>query len=253
MAVLYLAQQLNQLNRDFYQTVAESFSATREQPWSGWQWLAEADRQTVSNAASVADVGCGNGRFGSFIAPLLASPQEYLGIDSNQQLLQNAYDHVGYLFKKVSLIQSDIVQEDLAEKLAMSNPDIIAVFGVFHHLPTQVSRRQFLQSLKEIIGDDESKSIWLSTWQFTGNKNLMERAVSPKEIGFTITEDDEWTENDYILDWRRDKKAYRYCHLTTTDEMTDLCEQVGLTIVATHQSSNPGDKDNRYYSLKSGV
>lgn len=250
---MYLAQQLNQLNRDFYQTVAESFSATREQPWSGWQWLVTTDNQTVSQATAIADIGCGNGRFGSFIAPFLASPQEYLGIDANQQLLQNTYDQVGPLFKKVSLIQSDIVQEDLAEKLATSDPHILGVFGVFHHLPTRISREQFLRALKETLADDENKSIWLSTWQFTRNQNLLQRAVSPETIGLQITPDDEWTENDYILDWRRDKQAYRYCHLTTTDEMQQLCQEVGLKIIATHQSTDAGDKDNCYYLLKSGV
>lgn len=250
MAVLYLAQQLNQLNRDFYQAVAESFSATREFPWAGWSWLVEADRTTVEQASAIADIGCGNGRFGSYIAPLLAHPEHYVGIDSNRELLVAAEEQVGPLFKKTTLIQSDIVQEDLSDHLATTDPDILAVFGVFHHLPTRISRQQFLQTLKDTIGDDENKSIWLSTWQFTRNKNLMERAVTPESIGLNITADDEWTDNDYILDWRRDKQANRYCHLITTEELTDLCEQAGLEITAAHQSTNPGDKDNRYYLLK---
>ncbi len=252
MSVLYLAEQLNQLNRDFYQKIAESFSATREQPWPGWEWLVDADRETLASATVIADVGCGNGRFGNFIAPHLRQADKYIGFDTNPRLLQFARNRVTNIFTTVSFQESDVFQDDL-EVMAGNDVNIVAAFGIFHHLATTATRLRFLRSLSSIVGQNRSNSIWLSTWQFTQNTPLLARAVTPASIGMIASPDDEWTENDYILDWNRGGHAYRYCHLVTIEEMTHLCKGAGLAVIKTHQPESGSDKDNLYYLLKSGV
>ena len=52
------------LNNRFYKTVATDFSATRQMPWAGWDRLLPF---LPKEAIDILDLGCGNGRFLSFL------------------------------------------------------------------------------------------------------------------------------------------------------------------------------------------
>src|ERR1700741_2300315 len=54
---------LNNINRNFYATVADDFDQTRATAWPGWQRLLPY----LSMPLSVLDVGCGNARFARFL------------------------------------------------------------------------------------------------------------------------------------------------------------------------------------------
>jgi len=68
--------------------------------------------------------------------------------------------------------------------------------------------------------------------------------MDPETItGKKIFEDLEITkeqldENDYILDWQKGDVAYRYGHIYTKDEIIELSDKTGFSLIA--QYSNDG-------------
>src|SRR5437773_46351 len=65
-------QRLNEINRAFYNRVAQDFDETRQQAWPGWDTLLSYLNAPLNAPLSVLDVGCGNGRFGLFLAQRLS-------------------------------------------------------------------------------------------------------------------------------------------------------------------------------------
>jgi 2-polyprenyl-3-methyl-5-hydroxy-6-metoxy-1,4-benzoquinol methylase len=63
-------ERLNTINREFYRVTAHDFDETRGQPWPGWKRVLPYLKLPLS----VLDVGCGNGRFGVFLAQNLTLP-----------------------------------------------------------------------------------------------------------------------------------------------------------------------------------
>ena len=62
------AEQLSRITSEFYAQQAQSFSATRQMPWQGWQQCLNAMPQLLSGEKpSVLDVGCGNLRFARYL------------------------------------------------------------------------------------------------------------------------------------------------------------------------------------------
>lgn len=88
---------LARMTADFYAARAADFSATRQGSWAGWQQLAAQVQPLFEEAArmgcpvAVADVACGNGRFGKFLRQKFPqSPLRYTGWDGNEALLREA-------------------------------------------------------------------------------------------------------------------------------------------------------------------
>src|SRR5260221_11509270 len=79
-------QRLNALNREFYAATADRFEELRRGSWPGWKPLIPL----LKPGMSVLDVGCGNGRFGTFIARQIGASFRYHGVDSNPSFLESA-------------------------------------------------------------------------------------------------------------------------------------------------------------------
>ncbi|MDZ4229466.1 MAG: class I SAM-dependent methyltransferase, partial [Patescibacteria group bacterium] len=76
---------LLKLNRRFYLKTQQYFNRSRQSPWPGWQKLLPyLQGQTLK----VLDLGCGNGRFGIWLASHYSI--DYVGLDENQYLLDRA-------------------------------------------------------------------------------------------------------------------------------------------------------------------
>ena len=99
---------LNQLNTNFYNTVAKEFDESRNHYWPGWQLLVEQiDPTTIT---SVLDIGCGNGRFGAFSNEHFPNMQNYTGIDSNYKLITAATEaNIAGTFLQRDIIQTTLV------------------------------------------------------------------------------------------------------------------------------------------------
>ena len=210
------ARRLNEINRAFYAQTARDFDATRQRPWTGWT---RALRSLGGPVGSVVDIGCGNGRFARFLAKRQAQPFNYCGIDNNARLLAYAAAALaGYPQARVELLERDVVMDDLPSRRGQ----VVALFGVLHHVPGRRRRRDLLRAAADCVGPGG----WLafSAWRFMDSPKLRERVVP--FLGDLSVE-----AGDYLLDWRRGGRALRYCHYVDDAEHEELVAAAGLRVV----------------------
>jgi len=244
-------RQLNALNRQFYQTTAESFSLTRQRPWDGWQtaWESIAAELPVEKV-SVWDVGCGNGRFAEFFRTKLgAQTLEYVGIDSSHELLAEAAKLNGKMEKtEISLSEVDVIEEMLSNDKwdkRFARFDVIVCFGVFHHVPSFELRAKLLKTLASHL--NPGGKLIVTFWQFGHNQNLMNRAVSGETI---VLAAQDLEPLDFFLTWEREEHAVRYCHWVNEAEQKKLIEITGMNVAAEFVADGKSGGENRYVVVK---
>jgi tRNA (uracil-5-)-methyltransferase TRM9 len=243
--------RLNQMNRDFYQTVADDFDQTRGQPWPGWERLAGYLNPGGGIPFSVLDVGCGNGRFGVFLRQRFPDVAlHYHGLDSNPVLLQRAQVALAGL-ADIRLEERDIVSHrlDARQPLDAPRPDsgeynLVALFGVLHHIPGAERRLSLMRTLAARVAP--GGLLAFACWRFYEYPRFRERIVP-------WPEDMQVERHDYLLDWRRGATALRYCHYADDDEHAALIQAAGLPEMATYRADGESGDANRYSLLKQGA
>jgi SAM-dependent methyltransferase len=225
-------ERLNQINREFYRITAEDFAESRDQPWAGWDALLP----TLKPPLTVLDVGCGNGRFGLFLAGKFGGATlTYVGLDNNLALLDRA---------RVAL---DGIDARLEHRDILDNPpdtgeyDLVGLFGVLHHIPGSEQRRNLMRALATRVAP--GGMLAFAAWQFYEYARFRDRIVPwPDDI--------EVERHDYLLDWRRGERALRYCHYVDDAEHADLIAATGLTEIATYRADGRTNDINRYSLLR---
>ena len=231
-----LIQQLNQINREFYTTFAAAFAESRSlaQP-SLRRLLAQ-----VPPAGRVLDVGCGHGR----VAHLLDQHRPggcYLGLDFSAEFVRLARQGAAELTRVRAEFQvADLTQPDWQRPLDGRQFDTILILAVLHHLPAYKNRLAILRALREHLapaGRDTPAHaggrLILSAWQFTTNARMRRKIVSWDCVGL----DPAGLEpGDYLLDWKRGGRGYRYCHLIDQDELARLAAESGWRLLETYRA-----------------
>ena len=202
---------LLKLNRQFYLKTQEYFNRSRQPPWPGWQKLLPLLQVEYLKCL---DLGCGNGRFGIWLAKQRRI--DYLGLDQNQYLLDHA---------RKSLPQARLFRHDITKPWRLKDKfDLVAILGVMHHLPQPYR----LPLLKRAAAHLKPGGIlFLSFWEFN--------PIKGQPIG----------DNDYILSWKLGVTAKRYCHLYTQAEIDSLLKPLKLKLLANFIA----DTSNRYLVL----
>ena len=179
------ARALCQLNTEFYERNAASFSQTRTVPWEGWRRCMAACGFDDSDGAaldqpvdaqiadSVLDIACGNLRFETFLAN--AYPHidwSFFAVDNCEPLVASGQEDIA---KKVHFTCEDIVS-NLLEGLPAAEPanvpalaaatpfDLVVSFGFLHHIPSFDLRQQFL--LEALSQVKPGGYLVVSFWQF---------------------------------------------------------------------------------------
>jgi SAM-dependent methyltransferase len=230
-------QALIEINRAFYADVADDFSDSRQDPWPGWRRAVSHLKRASNRPTSVLDVGCGNGRFANFLENEFENEPtqsfRYLGLDSSSTLLSHARTARGP-HSQVEFARCEIL--DSAEPLAPagSRYDLIALFGVLHHVPGKACRRDLLHRLISLL--DTDGTLIVTAWQFGASERFRSRMLSWADYNAgvfasahetdTTDEIDEINEReleagDHLLCWGAASRP-RYCHFTTPDELREL-------------------------------
>jgi tRNA (uracil-5-)-methyltransferase TRM9 len=227
-------QRLNAINRAFYETTAAEFDATRGQSWPGWDRILPS----LKTPLSVLDVGCGNGRFGLFLHEHLKGPIHYTGLDNNPSLLEAARQALASQDEMTaSLHLYDLLNDPLPDHTF----DLVVLFGVLHHIPGRTTRERILRDLAARVAPDGILAV--AAWCFYEFPRFRERIV-PWPDDITVEE------HDYLLDWRRGERAYRYCHYVDENEQTALMAVTGLKPIETYRADGFTGTVNRYTLLK---
>lgn len=238
---------LNQLNKKFYEQVGKDFSRTRQAAWHGWKKLTlTLDR--FHGEVKILDVGCGNGRFGEFLKTLDVDNEidkwRYVGIDSSEELLNEANNKLGDGNIDFELVKGDLIETDWTEKFDDERFEVIVMFGLLHHLPGFENRKRLIKKLAKLL--KPGGIMIVSAWQFDRSekfviKDLRLTEKAKEELAINGLEED-----DYFLGWNNKPGVWRYCHLTKREEMVRLTENLGLDLIEEFEADGKNGNMNLY-------
>ena len=213
------AARILALNRQFYQTFALQFSATRQRLQPGVRKILES----VPAHASILDLGCGNGELVREL-DRLGHAGQYIGVDFSHELLVEARK-VPLKNLKAEFVHADITLFDWSELASNLKPDFIFAFAVLHHLPGNDLRRQVLGEVRRWLAP-QGRFVH-SVWQFLNSDRLRNR-IQPWEtagISAQLVEP-----GDYLLDWRGGGQGLRYVHSFSVSELASLAKAAGFQV-----------------------
>ena len=225
--------RLIDLNRQFYQTFALQFSATRGRIQPGVRRvLADLPRE-----ADVLDLGCGNGGLARELARQ-GYTGTYVGLDFSEGLLSVACQG---LPENYTFFQADLSSPGWDEALGKRVFAYVLAFAVLHHLPGQALRRRLLQTVRTHL--PAGRRLIHSEWQFLHSQRLRARIQPWETIGLAAGQVDD---GDYLLDWRAGGSGLRYAHHFSEAELADLAQDSGFHVLDTFYSDGQGGRLGLY-------
>lgn len=221
------------INERFYRTQAELFASKRTRPWAGMERVL---REIPRPIGSVLDVGCGHGRFAAQLHGCGEQPR-YLGLDGSPALL------------KLAAARSDVpsgcrwleidLQGDVAD-LPRGPFDLIAIFGVLHHIPGETRRLALLAALGERVA--RGGCLALAFWRTRGDAAPRQRAWS--EAGLR---DEDVEPGDRLLSFDGHPELFRYVHFADDAELERVESAPGLPLGLRFTGDGSGDAANAYF------
>jgi len=220
-----IKDSLIDLNRTFYQTFAQQFSATRQRLQPGVVGILEQ----ISGQESILDLGCGNGLLGQTLFRR-GHQDAYTGLDSNAELVKIAMRRLPQK-EGFSFLVADLTSTTWDSLLPRDNYDYVFAFAVFHHIPGYQLR---LRTLKKIAGLTRPGAHFIhSEWQFLNSPRLKARVQPWDSIGI---DEQLVEEGDYLVDWRSGGHGLRYVHVFDSAEFESLAAKSGFRILDSFHS-----------------
>jgi SAM-dependent methyltransferase len=248
------ARALADINRRFYRERAAEWNARREAPWPGWQRLWEILRaqDPEPDPLDVLDVGCGNARFGRFLAeraPRLC----YTGLDASRELLAIAR-RGGGLGEAPELLAVDLLERAPEDVLGARRFALVTLFGVLHHVPGAARRRALLAGCLRLLRP--GGLLCATWWQLDASARFRRRLLSWEAYNRTApapVDPAALEPGDCLLPWEQGP-AVRYVHFADAAEQAalfaDLAADPGAELVADYESDGREARLNRYRVLR---
>jgi tRNA (uracil-5-)-methyltransferase TRM9 len=237
--------RLLDINRQFYQNFAASFSVTRRRLQPGVARILAG----LPEGGHVLDLGCGNGELAAALARR-GWPGAYLGVDFSTGLLAEAEAALSKMPDHP--LQVRFLPLDLGAPAglpALTEPlqpvSAVFAFAVLHHIPGEEARRALLEQVNRVLrASSVTTPVFIhSEWQFLSSPRLAAR-VLPWDRGDLDPNDVD--PGDYLLDWRRDGSGLRYVHAFTEGELTALAESCAFRVRETFYSDGENGRLGLY-------
>jgi len=250
---------INKLNQDFYQKISKHWNNNQNYFWDGWWQLDLASRFANYSSLKVLDIGCGNARFLDFLDNIFAKSWiSYTGLDYCEYWLDLANQkRLAYPRHLVEIMNLDLVLELLNNSLDLKLKgkfDLIAIFGLMHHLPSIDIRFKILEIAKNHLNKD-GLIVWTS-WRFLDVPRLNKKILSTKSEHWNFLSQiytlspDMLSQNDFILSWTKQQLAFRYSHYLDQQEAEFLHQHTGLHLLKHFVSDGRLQNRNGYFLVK---
>lgn len=234
----------------FYAEVADSFSATRDHPWPGWQ---RAMREALSAMAkTLVTINSENFFAYSLIEPSSPGPVERF---VNGEFAESATEPVVSADSRITVVDfacgnmrfedwlqpahaicidnceqlvpegREFINCDLLKEIPDAKADLAVCFGFMHHIPTHEQREALLAQMAK------SKVAIVTFWQFLNSEKIAAKAELIEG-------------NDYWLHWQDRSDIKRYCHNYTDTEIAGL--MAPYEILAEFQEDGRNHNLNHY-------
>ena len=269
------AEILCKITDDFYAAQAQSFSATRQAPWEGWERVLEEVGLHPATAASLEqglfrnasvpftalDVGAGNLRFFKYLHEQLPAEWQLdlYAIDNceamlpDEEALANEMPYVR--FEKVDVLQRLVHGADLADAIEAPACSLVTSFGLMHHVPGMELRADLLDALVRMTAPGGYVAV--SFWQFMHNAELAAKAQETHAHILPLLQLNPamLDQGDFLLGWQDEALGpgtIRYCHSFTSEEVGALAAQVQTQadVVAHFEADGRTGDLNQYLILK---
>ena len=241
------ANKLSQLTTTFYKEVAASFSATRQDPWQGWQRVLEETDLAERESLRLLDLACGNLRFERFLAAKRTTPMCVHAVDTCDELvLTSPIENSEITYTHLDLTDT----ERLADALGRSAYNAAVCFGFMHHLPLSEQRETLLRALVKSVRPQGF--VVLTFWQLSKSERLLAKARESTERAATELKLEGLGPHDYLLGWQDRSDVFRFCHDFTDAEIDALVSTVAPNTIEVARFSADGATGdlNRYLILR---
>ncbi len=223
-----IVRRLVEINATFYRQLAEPFAASRNAPQPGYERLLP---HIPERPLAVLDVGCGNGRFGRYLARHRAIT--YTGVDFTPTL-----------FTPIDGVISRFETRDLSnpESLAgLGQFDLVACLSTLQHIPGHRNRERLVREMAAHMSP--GGLLLLVNWQFLDNARQRRKIVPWSEVGL---ESSQVEPGDHLLSWDRDGRGVRYASHIDEENTEKLVKAANLRIVTQFRADGREGNLNLY-------
>jgi len=217
------AKYLLEKTRDDYNAIAQDFSSTRRFVWRGLEPL----YHYASPGDKILDLGCGNGRLLQILKNI-----DYIGVDSSEKLIEVA--------RKTYPNNKFWVADALQLPFSAERFDKIYSIAVFHHIPSEEMRSEFLTEAKRVLA--RGGLLILTVWNLRRGR---ERWLNLKFYLLRLFGLSRLDFGDMFIPWGG--KYQRYIHCFTEKELSQIVRKAGFKVeIVGKLRIRPGGQENLY-------
>ncbi len=273
-----MGKTISQINKQFYNNYADSWDNTRQGFWKGWQiywnkvisinnniFIEKIKRKKNVN---ILDIGCGNGRLGSFYFQKFQEIDSnlklnYWGVDISENLLKIAEKQLNKKYDSLNIKCIDIAKIDKFTKYLQTQDhsfDLINIIALAHHL-----KPNDFENLLKLSFDylQANGFIIFTKWNFLFSEKIKRKIIKNKNtINKIIDKKIKLNKNDYFLDWKADKNKkqfLRFVHWYSDEEVLKIIKKIKLNkkikinLRFSFSADGNNDKLNKYYLLQKSI